>query len=135
MAGTADVTSAPYPMGRYFMVRLGGHVPQGLAAQVVDTWVLPFDCKVRFVYRSYAKDVGGQDLDAITLKTVDATALTIVASLNASADIAGVKQTLHSDIKGTNLVKGNKIQLTADSSAGTEAGYICDTLLLEPTYG
>ncbi len=137
MAGASSAIDAPYPTGdnSTVTVRLGGYVPNGLTTVVVDTYELPWDCKVVSVHRSYTSSHVTADLDAITLKTVDATALTIVASLDASADIAGVKQTLHSDIIGTNLVKGNKIQITADSQDSDEKGWIFDTLELRPTRG
>ncbi len=135
MAGISHKTKAPYPTGDQSTVnvRLGGFVPNGLTGVVVDTFTLPWDCKVISVSRSYTKV--SQDLDAITLKTVDSTALTIVASLNGSADLAGVNQTLHADIIGVNLVKGNKIQLKADSTSGSESGWIFDRIELRPTRG
>ena len=133
MAGATDPKAAPYPYGKGLVeVRIGGFVPNAITAGVVDTYVLPFDCYVRKVVRSYSKE-GAAHLDAITLKTVDATALTIVADLDASADIAGVEQTLHADIKNVRLVTGNKIQITADSQGATEIGIIIDTIYLEPT--
>lgn len=135
MAGTSDPTKAPHPYGKNSTVaiRIGGNIPTGQTAMVVDTFVLPWDCFVRGVDRSYSKTLTNH-IDALTLKTVDSTALTIVASLDASADIAGVEQTLHSDIIGTKLVKGNKIQMKADTSGTTEAGFAVDTLHLEPAY-
>ncbi|MFM9966704.1 MAG: hypothetical protein ACKV2Q_36490 [Planctomycetaceae bacterium] len=113
-------------------VKIGGHIPVSQTAAIIDTFVLPWDCYVLGVDRSYVK-TGTNHLDAVALKTVDATALSIVALGDLSADIAGVAQTLHADIIGVKLVKGNKIQLTADTAAD-EAGTIYDTVHLRPAY-
>lgn len=134
MAGASDPRSAPWPQGdkSCVSVKIGGHIPVSQTAAIIDTFVLPWDCYVLGVDRSYVK-TGTNHLDAVALKTVDATALSIVALGDLSADIAGVAQTLHADIIGVKLVKGNKIQLTADTAAD-EAGTIYDTVHLRPAY-
>lgn len=135
MAGAESVTGAPYPTGdnSTVAVRMGAYVPNGLTGHVVDTFLIPWDCYVIGVDYSYTG--GTADLDAVALKTVDATALDVVASQDMSADIAGVAQTLDSDIVGTKVVKGNKFQLTADSTDANEAGTIIATLHLRPAFG
>jgi hypothetical protein len=115
-------------------IRLGGYVPQGLTTPVVATWKLPWDCEVIGVDLDYT-GIGSEDLDAITLKTVDSTALTLCTIGDMSADVVGVAQTLHSDIIGTNIVKGNKIQLVADSRSANEEGSVFVDVHLRPTRG
>lgn len=133
-AGSTDPTKAPWPHG-LLEVRIGGYVANGLGAgsgAVFETWIAPFDCYVRKVVRSYKG--GTAHLDAILLQTVDATKKTIVASLDASADIAGVAQSLHADIVNFKIVAGNGIELQADSSGSNEAGWIVDRIYVEPAY-
>lgn len=137
MAGATSVKDAPYPTGdkSFVEVRLGGHVIEGASADTqVDTWIAPWDCKVIGVYRHYTK-TSTNDLDGIKLRTIDSSKKTIVAALDASADLAGVSQTLHADIVGFNIVRGNGIELLADASDTTEGGIIRDTIRLVPTYG
>ena len=69
------------------------------------------------------------------MTTIDSTVKTVVAALDASADLAGVEQTLHADIIGFNIVKGNGIKLQADAAGSTEGGIIKDTIRLRPTRG
>ena len=135
MTGATSVTSAPYPTGdrSVVSVRIGGFVETGLTGVVIDTWKLPWDCEILGVDLDYT--TAGQHLDAITLKTVDATALTIVTIGNMSANVVAVAQTLHSDVVGVTIVKGNKIQLIADSTDGTERGYLFVDLHLRPVRG
>jgi hypothetical protein len=114
-------------------VRIGGFVVTGLTGVVIDTWKLPWDCEVIGVDLDYITT--GQHLDAVTLKTVDATALTLVTIGDLSANVPATAQTLHSDIIGVRLVKGNKIQLIADSTDGTEKGYLFVDLHLRPSAG
>lgn len=134
MAGVTDITKAPYPTGgeSTVAVRIGGFCKQGRTTQVVDTWLVPWDCTVYGVDFSYAK-TDSNHLDAITLATVD-DSKTIVASLDASADIAGVAQTLHADIVGYQIQKGDVIKTTADSSTASEEGLYMFTLHLRPKY-
>ncbi len=136
MAGETDVLGAPYPTGEKSTVtiRIGGHVTQGLTAGVVATWKLPWDCEIIGVDYDYTQ-TGAADLTLITLKTVDSTALTIVDTANPSSDIVGVAQTLNSDVIGTNIVKGNKIQMTCDTQGANEEGTIFTDLHLRPTFG
>ena len=136
MAGTSNPTKSAWPHGENsgVMVRLGGYIPNGRTNQVVDTWIAPFDCTVVSVNRSYAQ-TGSAHVQDITLKTIDSTAKTIVAELDASTDIAGVKQTLHDDIVGFTIVTGNGIQLIGDTQGGNEEGLICDTIIVRPVYG
>jgi hypothetical protein len=114
-------------------VRIGGYVVNGLTGVVIATWKLPWDCEILGVDLDYITD--GQHLDAVTLKTVDATALTIVTIGNLSTNVAAVAQTLHSDVVGVTLVKGNKIQLKADTTDGTERGFLFVDLHLRPVRG
>jgi len=134
MAGTSRPTIGPWPCGEGSVVevRIGGMLLDG-AFTVIDTYVLQFDCKIAHAVLSYTKQ-DTNDLDAVLLKTVDATALTIVASQDMSANVAGVAQTLHSDIVGTALVRGNKIQATADSGGTTEGGTVMWTVGLIPLF-
>lgn len=136
MAGAANPVVSPYPKGAQSAVpiRIGAYVPNNMAAKVVDTFILPWDCYVRGVTRSYVKHHATVHLDSITLKTVDATALTIVADLVPTEDIADVDQTLHANIVNVKLVKGNKIQMTADSQTANAVGQVFDTVYLEPAY-
>lgn len=137
MAGATSITSAPYPTGNRstVTVRLGGYVPQGLTAAVVATWKLPWDCEILGVDYDYTQ-TGVADIDAISLATVDSTALTIVTAIaSPSADIVAVAQTLHSDVIGTRIYKGNKIQLKADTSSANESGNIFVDLHLRPLGG
>ena len=137
MAGASSVTDAPYPTGdqSFVEVRLGGHVIEGASADTaVDTWIAPWDCKVIAVFRHYTK-TSSNDLDGIKLTTIDSTVKTVVAALDASADLAGIEQTLHADIIGFNIVKGNGIKLQADAAGSTEGGIIKDTIRLRPTRG
>ncbi len=135
MAGATSVTSAPYPTGdrSVVTVRIGGYVIQGLSAGVIATWKVPWDCEVLGVDLDWTST--GQDLDAVTLKTVDSTALTIVTIGDLTDDVVAVAQTLHADVIGTTIVKGNKIQLVGDSSAGTEQGHLFVDLHLRPVRG
>ena len=135
MAGASSIADAPYPTGHNSVVsvRIGGHVVNGLTAAVIATWKLPWDATIVGVDYSYTKIT--TDLTLITLKTVDSTALTIVATANPGSDIAAVAQTLHSDVVGVNIVKGNKIQITVDTQGANEEGMFFATLHLRPTYG
>jgi hypothetical protein len=135
MAGASSKTDAPYPTGdgSTVNIRIGGHVVNGLTAAVIATWKLPWDCEIVGVDYSYTKIT--TDLTLITLKTVDSTALTIVATANPGSDIAAVAQTLHADVVGVNIVKGNKIQITVDTQGANEQGMFFADLHLRPTYG
>lgn len=134
MAGATSIKDAPYPTGdnSTVTVRLGGYVPDTAGVIIVETYKLPWDATVIGVDLNYTKLAN--DLDGITLKTVDATALTLCTIGDLSADVAGVAQTLHADIIGTNIVKGNKIQLKADGASGEE-GNVSVFIHLRPTYG
>ncbi len=136
MAGATSITDAPYPTGENSVVsvRIGGYaIASGGAGTIVDTFVLPWDATIVGVDRS-VESPGGTFPDDLTLKTVDSTALTIVADLAAPTQISGVAQTLHADVVGTNIVKGNKIQMTIDTAGGEDA-IMYDTVHLRPTYG
>ncbi len=135
MAGTSDTNDAPYPTGdgSFVTVRIGGFVPNGLTGTVVATWKLPWDCQVVGVDLDYRK-TDTNHLDAITLATIDDT-LTVVTIGNLSADVVAVAQTLHANIVGVSLVKGDKIQLKADTTAGSEEGSVFVDLHLRPTFG
>src|SRR3990172_1323920 len=100
MAGAANPLVSPHPKGAGSLipVRIGGYCPTGLAALPVDTFTLPWDCYVRGVDIFYASSHASADIDAVTLKTVDATALSLITALDPSADVVGVAQTLHADI-------------------------------------
>lgn len=131
MAGATNINKAPYPNGP-FHVRMGSYIPNGFTTLAVDTWIAPFDCKVREVRYTY---VGGTaDIDAVNLKTVDATAKQIVAAADMGNDIHGVVQTLHSDIVGFVIVAGNGIQLSCDTSGANEAGILIVDILVDPEY-
>lgn len=136
MAGTSHSTAAPYPTGdnSTVMIRIGGYVPVAIGVIIVDTFTLPWDCTIVAAEMTYTK-LAAQDLEGITLKTVDATALTISTIGNPSEDSVSAALTLHSDIIGTNLVKGNKIQLKADGTEADEEGQISISLHLRPTRG
>lgn len=136
MAGATSVSDAPYPTGDQSVVsvRIGGYMPNGITGGIIATWKLPWDCKIIGVDLDYRK-TGSAHLDAITLKTVDSTALTIVTIGNMSADVVATAQTLHSDVVGTNIVKGNKIQLIGDTTDSNEEGSVFVDLHLRPTYG
>lgn len=135
MAGATNPLISPYPKGTgsTIAVRIGGYIPASRGAgTVIDTFILPWDCYVRGVDRSIAV-MSTNGPDDLTLKTVDATALTIVADLGNPVQTDGVAQTLHANIVNVKLVKGNKIQMTADTAA-SEAAMIWDTVHLEPAY-
>ncbi len=136
MAGASSITRAPYPTGdeSFVSVRIGGFIPNGITGGVIATWQLPWDATIVGVDLDYRK-TGSAHLDAITLKTVDATALTIVTIGDQSADVVATAQTLHSDIVGTNIVTGNKIQLIGDTTDANEEGSVFVDLHLRPTYG
>jgi len=112
---------------------MGGHVIEGFGAgAIVDTFLLDCDVYIRKVDYSYTK-TSTNHLDALLLKTVDATAKTIVASQDPSADIVGVTQTLHADVAGdVAILQGDKIQATADGAGTTEGGIWFVTVWLEP---
>jgi len=132
MAGTTHPTKSHFPKGdkSWIPVRMGGYVPNGLTAAVIDTFQLDFDCYVKQVDLSYTG--GTADLDGITLKTVDATAKTLATIGDMSADVAGVTQTLHADIIDTLIVRGDKFQLVADSTAASESGHVFVTIWIKP---
>lgn len=134
MAGATSITDAPYPTGDQSTVtiRLGGYVPDTAGVIIVETWKAPWDCKVVGVDLTYTKLAN--DLDGITLKTVDTTAKTLTTIGDLSSDVVAVAQTLHADIIGFNIVKGNKIQLKADAASGEE-GNVSVYIHLRPTYG
>lgn len=139
MAGSQSIVHAPYPTGEKSIIeiRIGGHtgvkVESGAAAIQVDTWIAPYDVEVYEVFRSYRK-TDTNHLDAILLRTIDSTKKTVVASLDAGADIDGVSQTLHSDIVGFTIVRGNGIELIASSDSANESGWIMDTIRLRPKF-
>lgn len=134
MAGASSITDAPYPTGENSTVtiRIGGYVPDNAGVIIVETFLMPWDAKVIGVDLNYTKLAN--DLDGITLKTVDSTAKTLVTIGDLSADVAGVAQTLNADIIGFNIVKGNKIQLKADAASGEE-GNVSVYIHLRPTFG
>lgn len=135
MAGASNPRKSAWPHGENsgIVIAIGGYVPQGKTAFVVGNWIASFDCYVTEVSYTYTQ-IGSADLDALLLKTVDSTAKTIVASQDPSADIAGVKQTLHSDIAGFIVVTGNVIQLTADSASANEEGNVMAYVTVRPVY-
>ncbi len=138
MAGVTVVRKAPYPTGKdsTVTVRLGGYVPQGETAMVVDNFVVPWDCFVMSARLSYTQ-IGAAELDAITLTTKDDTK-TIVASQDPSADSDGTTaETLHSDVLGKayTIQRGDAIITTADSSTANEEGIYFWTLELLPIHG
>lgn len=133
MAGATNPLVGPYPKGAQSTVEIsvGGFIAvnQG-AATIIDTYIVPWDCYIRYVNRT----ISAQDTnpcDALTLKTVDSTALTIVADLAAPAQLDGVAQTLHADVINTKILKGNKIQMIGDTAA-SEACTVWDRIGLEP---
>jgi hypothetical protein len=115
-------------------IRIGGFMPNGITGGVIATWKLPWDCEVIGVDLDYRK-TGSAHLDGITLKTVDSTALTLVTIGDQSADVVAIAQSLHADVVGVNIVKGNKIQLIGDTTDANEEGSVYVDLHLRPTYG
>ena len=135
MAGASSKTDAPYPTGKdsVVSVRIGGYMPNGLTGAVIATWKAPWDCQVLGVDLDYRK-TGSAHLDGITLITIDATK-TLVTIGDQSADVVAVAQTLHANIVGYTIVKGDKIQLIGDTTDANESGTVYVDLHLRPTYG
>lgn len=132
MAGVTNIAEAPWPVGTSWPQTLGGHCIVGAAVTTLISWHVPWDCYIIGVNRSV--QVGGESSfpDNLTLATLDDTK-TIVATLAAPAAVAGVAQTLHSDIVGYQVQKGDQIILTYDTAAGEDCIWF-DTLLLKPVY-
>jgi hypothetical protein len=130
MAGDSNSAKSPHPSGP-FIATIGGYVPNGLTAAVVDVFTLPFDCQVESVWMTYRG--GAQHLDAVQLLSVDGS-LDIVAAADMSAAVLGVKQTLAAACKGITFKTGDQLKLLADSSAGTESGDIRMRVFLRPVW-
>lgn len=134
MAGAANIHKSypgktseswfPYLMSGTAIISAG-------AGSVIFSALVPFDCIIRQAYLSVGLAATAH-CDAITLKTVDSTALTIVATVDpgATADIVNVLKTLHADVDGVTIVAGNGFQCTADPQAA-EASTIQWLLMLE----
>lgn len=140
MAGATDPRATAWPQSNSLgiPVRIGANALIPVDG-VVDIFIFEFDCMITKVVRHLVLSNTNYP-DEVTLKTIDSTALTIVADLAPpSAAIAGVTQTLHADVSLNGvpdvwLVKGNGIIMTMDC-AGTAEGAICiDTVYLLPRY-
>ena len=135
MAGSSRIDKAPYPNGTY-TIRLGGFVPFGLTTTIVDKFMAPWDCWIKSVHYYYVQVGSNDHLDAVVLSTVDGSK-TVVTSANMSGNLDMVKQTLHADMATTTgpyqIVAGDEITLSADSSAGTEQGIMIAQIELVPT--
>jgi hypothetical protein len=140
MAGASNLQAAPYPNGPYHLM-MGAHVPNGHGAgsgKKVQVWIAPFDCTVHRVTKSYIS--GTAHLDAVSIKTIDATAKNVVlagplgADTDESADVEGGQQTLHADIIGFVIKRGDGLILTADSAGANESGYLFFQIELMPVY-
>ncbi len=128
MAGTNVPRNAPYPNGP-FIVTMGGYLPNGAAGAVIDVFTLPFDCYIDAVWYTYRG--GTAHLDAVGLASVDGTK-NIVASADMSADVLGVKQSLHADCKGLKFVTGDQLKLIGSSDGANESGDIKVRVALRP---
>lgn len=134
----SSITGAPYPVSKdLFMVRVGGTVAnlsQG-ATSIIDQVIIPFPFKIRHVYCSYYKTYTNH-VDTISLVTNEGTPKTIVAEVaDPSADIAGVKQTIHSDVAGVTLAAGTGIRAYADAAGTAEGGTLHYDVWIEPLGG
>ena len=132
MAGATHPTKSHFPQGResYVPIRLGGYTFPGADSHVIDTFTLDFDCYIKSVHLSYTQ-TSAADIDGVTLKTVDATALTIATIGNMTADVVGDEYPLHADVIDVLILRGNKIQLVADSATG-EGGNVVATVHVKP---
>lgn len=134
MAGAAT-TRKSYPgktSESWFPYLLSGNIVASAGSgSVIVSALVPFDCIIRQVYLS----VGLMDTahcDDLTLKTVDSTVLTIVATVDpgANTDIVNALKTLHADVDGVTIVAGNGFQCTADTAA-SEGSSVQWLLMLE----
>ncbi len=133
MAGVTNIAEAPWPVGTSWPQTLGGHCANNAAVTTLYSWLVPWDCFIIGVNRTLAVSEQAAFPDNLTLATVD-DSKTIVATLaNPSAAIAGVAQTLHSDIVGYQIQKGDVITATYDTASGEDCHWY-DTLLLKPVY-
>lgn len=133
MAGAAT-TRKSYPgktSESWFPYRLGGYAGFNAGDVTIDVAPVPFDCYIRQVYlTSLEHVVAGTNL---TLKTVDSTALTIVATISAVTAIENVLQTLDSDVAGNvQIVSGNGFITTVTGDADSQI-FVMWTLMLEAT--
>ena len=132
MAGVTNIAEAPWPVGTAWPQTLGGHCINNAAVTTLYSWLVPFDCYIIGVNRSIAVGAESALPDNLTLATLDDTK-TIVATLAAPGALAGVAQTLHSDIVGYQIQKGDVIIATFDTASGEDCIWY-DTLLLKPVY-
>lgn len=133
MAGATIVGRRPEP-GGFWYTRLGGYFEASEATAIaLDTFLVPFDCYVKWLALS-CTSLGSAWPLTITIATIDATK-TLATIAAPSANVEGVVQTLHADVTTPQyLVKaGDKIQVKFTTGAGG-TGNLWFTLGLEPVY-
>lgn len=132
MAGAANIHRG-YPghsTTSWFPYRVGGYAGFNAGALTIDVAPVPFDCIIRQVYLTVHEFVAaGTNL---IIKTVDSTALTIVANISTVVTVANVIQTLHADVDGVEIVTGNGFVGTVTGDADSQI-FAMWTLMLEAT--
>ena len=135
MAG-ADSLELPWPGQENAAINfhLAGVVTNGLTTELIDVLFVPFNARVKYVRRTLTStgSSGGGD---VMLRTIDDDKQLIADAATSDTDLVAIEQTLHSDIVGYTIQRGDKIKLDVDTQGANETGFHAFDIGLVPIYG